>query len=90
MKLSAKDQKTMEAGLKAFLMQDAPNRKLQMKLREESLRKSLIASRFRERLFKKAFKAVGIDQTEIAKRQKANDEASLKGSSNLGRTLLGM
>lgn len=78
MRLSAKDKRTMEAGLKAFLQQSALNRKLQQKLQEESLRQNAIASKYRERIFKKAFKAAGIDQAEIAKRQDANDEASLK------------
>src|SRR5580704_12383051 len=78
MNLTDDDRKVIEIGVKAIHRQRAFTNKLEKEMRRDSIRRSRIATKFREQLLRKAFKASGIDYEEILRRQKAEDQSRLK------------
>jgi CRISPR/Cas system-associated protein endoribonuclease Cas2 len=78
MEPTIEERKVIDAGLKRVRARGEFDKKLQREIRSDLIRRRKIAARFRAQLFKKAFSAAGIDQAEILKRQKSENQAALK------------
>jgi hypothetical protein len=83
MKPTAAERKAITAAIKQMRVRSDFDNKLQREIRSDLVRRRRIASRFRAQIFKKAFKAAGIDQEEIIKRQQNDSKAVLKRMAEL-------